>query len=365
MDGIHAPPYARGKKKGIQGSDGGEGGVSEHPIKVHGRLQEAAHIAGYSFKRAWDELKWLLQEDRWQQLGFTDGGAFAESIYGLFSEFKGTIDQRKEVANALSGIASQRAIAKVLGVGKDTVSRDLGRGANAPQDTQEPRELAPIQDLSGANAPAFARDVDPYALAKKQEKQEKRREERIANIAAISEGNRNLGIETRYPIIYADPPWRYENPPIGASNRSIENHYPTMTLEEICALPVAKLASDHALLYLWATAPKLSECMSVISSWGFEYRTNLVWDKEVIGMGYHARNQHELLLVCKRGEIPPPVAGTQPSSVYRERRGEHSAKPSYFYEMIEKAYPELSKIELFCRLPRDGWSVWGNQSEAA
>lgn len=82
-------------------------------------------------------------------------------------------------------------------------------------------------------------------------------------------------------------------------------------------------------------------------------------------MGYHARNQHELLLICKRGDIPPPQAGTQPSSVYREARTAHSAKPAFFAEMIEAAYPQLPKIELFCRDPREGWAVFGNQSGAA
>lgn len=197
------------------------------------------------------------------------------------------------------------------------------------------------------------------------EKAVAKREERLDRIAEISKGNRELSTDARYPVIYADPPWRYENPPMGGTNRSIENHYPTMTLEEICALPVAELATDDAMLYLWATAPKLAECMKVIEAWGFEYRTNMVWDKEVIGMGYHARNQHEILLIAKRGNIPPPQAGTQPASVHREKRAEHSAKPNFYYEMIEAAYPQLPKIELFCRSPRDGWSVWGNQSEAA
>lgn len=190
------------------------------------------------------------------------------------------------------------------------------------------------------------------------------REVRLEKIAEISKGNADLSTEARYPVIYADPPWRYENPPIGATSRAIENHYPTMTLEEICALPVGDLATDDAILYLWATAPKLEECFDVIKAWGFEYRTNMVWDKEKIGMGYHARNQHELLLICKRGKIPPPEAGTQASSVYREARTTHSAKPHFFYEMIEGFYPQLPKIELFCRTPRNGWAVWGNQSGA-
>lgn len=188
------------------------------------------------------------------------------------------------------------------------------------------------------------------------------RGERLQKIDEISRGNADLDTGTKYPVIYADPPWRYENPPMGAGNRAIENHYPTMTLEEICAMPVAELAADDAMLYMWATAPKLAECLVVVRAWGFEYRTNIVWDKEKIGMGYHARNQHEILLICKRGNIPPPEAGKQPSSVYREARTAHSAKPSFYYEMIEAAYPGLQKIELFCRSPREGWSVWGNQS---
>lgn len=209
------------------------------------------------------------------------------------------------------------------------------------------------------------KEILEAAKAIRAEKAVAKREERLEKIAEISKGNRELATDVRYPIIYADPPWRYENPPMGGTNRSIENHYPTMTLDEICAMPVADLATDDAMLYLWATAPKLAECMKVIEAWGFEYRTNLVWDKEVIGMGYHARNQHEILLVAKRGSIPPPEAGKQPSSVHRERRAEHSAKPDFYYEMIEAAYPQLPKIELFCRSPRDGWSVWGNQSEVA
>lgn len=229
---------------------------------------------------------------------------------------------------------------------------------------EEVVETAIQAALSEGRAPTKS---EIYAAAKQLRAGDtaKRREVRLDNIAEIAKGNRELGTDVRYPIVYADPPWRYENPPIGASSRSIENHYPTMTLEEICALPVSAMATDDALLYLWATAPKLAECMKVIEAWGFEYRTNLVWDKEVIGMGYHARNQHEILLVAKRGEIPPPSAGTQPSSVHRERRGDHSVKPAFYHEMIEAAYPQLPKIELFARAEREGWASWGNQVEAA
>lgn len=169
----------------------------------------------------------------------------------------------------------------------------------------------------------------------------------------------------KFPVIYADPPWRYEHPPMGDSGRSIENHYPTMTLEEICAVPVADIATDDAVLLLWATAPKLAECLEVIEAWGFDYRTCMAWVKDKIGMGYYVRNKHELLLIARRGALPVPPPSARPSSVVNAPRKAHSAKPHEFYELIEQMYPDHPKVELFCRSPREGWSAWGNQAEAA
>jgi N6-adenosine-specific RNA methylase IME4 len=169
----------------------------------------------------------------------------------------------------------------------------------------------------------------------------------------------------RYPIILADPPWRYENPPMGGGNRSIENHYPTMALDEICALPIEDIAASDSTLYLWATAPKLAECFKVLDAWGFIYRTNFVWIKDKIGMGYHARSQHELLLVAKRGNLPPPAAEERVSSVIHADRGEHSKKPAIFHELIDRWYPDLPKVELFARVGRPGWATWGNQATEA
>lgn len=168
----------------------------------------------------------------------------------------------------------------------------------------------------------------------------------------------------KFVVIYADPPWRYENPPMGGSNRSIENHYPTMALEEICAMPIPDIAHDNCVLFLWATSPKLYECMKVVDAWGFEYRTDMVWVKDKIGMGYHVRGRHESLLIAKRGELPPPAAEDRPDSVIEAPRLEHSAKPPNFYEIIDRMYPDVRKLELFQRESRDGWLGWGNQAKA-
>ena len=171
----------------------------------------------------------------------------------------------------------------------------------------------------------------------------------------------------QFPLLLADPPWRYENPPMGGGNRSIENHYPTMTLEEICALPVEQSAADDALLYMWATAPKLAECFAVIDAWGFTYRTNIVWVKDKIGMGYHARSQHELLLIAKRGELPPPLPEDRESSVVFAERGRHSEKPEAFYALIERWYPNAAeagaiRTRTARRLDTVGQSVSGGRA---
>jgi N6-adenosine-specific RNA methylase IME4 len=167
----------------------------------------------------------------------------------------------------------------------------------------------------------------------------------------------------KFCVIYADPPWRYENPPMGGSNRAIENHYPTMELDAICAMPVVDAAHDNCVLFLWATSPKLYECMKVLDAWGFTYRTDMVWVKDQIGMGYHVRGRHESLLIAKRGELPPPAAEDRPDSVIEAPRLDHSAKPPTFYEIIDRMYPGVRKLEIFGRtaLERPDWVCWGNQ----
>jgi N6-adenosine-specific RNA methylase IME4 len=292
----------------------------------------------------------------------------------LGGHVKRSVQERLEIIKELTKEGySNVAIGEVLGVDEGTVRNDRRSENSEPSKGNGNAEGNEINDEESAATEATSENSDPIdavaALAagdkvRRQAEAAENREERLANIAELSKANERLDTSQRYPIIYADPPWRYENPPIGDTGRSIENHYPTMALEEICALPVAELAAADALLYLWATAPKLAECMEVIRAWGFDYRTCLVWDKEKIGMGYYARNQHELLLIAKRGDIPTPVPGTQPNSVYREARGKHSAKPIFYYEMIEAAYPQLAKIELFSRCPRQGWVGWGNQANA-
>jgi len=156
-------------------------------------------------------------------------------------------------------------------------------------------------------------------------------------------------------IIYADPPWRYDFSV--SETREIENQYPTMTVEQIKNIDIP--TNKDSILFIWATAPKLRECLEVIEAWGFEYKTHAIWDKEIIGMGYWFRGQHELLIVATKGKASPPLPELRISSIIKEKRTEHSKKPNLFYELIEKWYPGKKYIELFAREKREGWESWG------
>jgi len=159
-----------------------------------------------------------------------------------------------------------------------------------------------------------------------------------------------------FELIYADPPWQLGG---AHSDRAPENHYPTQPLAEIEGLAVP--AADDAILFLWAVSSLLPEALAVMEAWGFDYRTSLVWVKDKIGLGAWVRHRHELLLVGRKGSFPAPDPAERPDSVIEAARGRHSQKPACVYELLERMYPQASKLELFARTSRPGWSAWGNQ----
>jgi len=207
-------------------------------------------------------------------------------------------------------------------------------------------------------------DPEKFAAVKRGEvnmhqlKREEIRARRIETIKEASANNEELLTNKLYPVIYADPPWRYDF--TKTESRGIENQYPTMTLEDICSLKVP--AQDDAVLFMWTTSPLLEKSFMVMKAWGFEYKTSAVWDKQIIGMGYYFRIQHEMLLVGMKGSVPTPEPYNRPSSVFSYRKGEHSVKPEEVAEAIEQMYPELPKLEMFSRTTREGWDVWGNEA---
>jgi len=159
--------------------------------------------------------------------------------------------------------------------------------------------------------------------------------------------------------LLCDSPWAYRNTGVeGAA----EKEYPTMTIQQLCELPVKDLATKDAVLFLWITNPILEEGFEVIKNWGFEYKTNFCWVKKnkKTGIGFYVRGVHELLLICIRGQMLPEYT---PLSLIEADAKEHSKKPEV-YEIIEKMYPNTKKIELFARnnKKRKGWDYWGQEA---
>jgi len=170
----------------------------------------------------------------------------------------------------------------------------------------------------------------------------------------------------KYRVIYADPPWKYGDTLSGDISESYggaEKHYPSMSITELCALPVGEMADDNAVLFLWVTSPLLFECEPVFRAWGFEYKTSFVWDKIKHNMGHYNSVRHEFLLVCTRGSCLPDVNKLFDSVQSIERTLRHSEKPEVFRRIIDTIYPHGKRIELFARKESKGWDSWGNENE--
>ena len=175
----------------------------------------------------------------------------------------------------------------------------------------------------------------------------------------------------KYQIIYADPPWNYKVYSKKGLGRSAESHYPTMSIEDICALPVGNLADKDCALFLWVTIPCLLEGLSVLKAWGFTYKTvGFVWVKQnrkadslFWGMGYWTRSNVELCILATKGH--PKRINAAVHQVIVSHIEEHSKKPQEARERIVSLMGDLPRIELFARQSTPGWDVWGNEVDSS
>jgi N6-adenosine-specific RNA methylase IME4 len=171
--------------------------------------------------------------------------------------------------------------------------------------------------------------------------------------------------DEKYRVIYADPPWKY-----GSAQHTTEeqetvlaNHYPPMADDKLLSLPVKEIAKDESVLFMWATSPRIRFAFELADAWGFEYKALFVWDKIKHNVGYYNSVRHEFLLICTRGSCLPDSKELHDSVVSIERT-EHSVKPAYFREIIDRMYPNGKRIELFRRGGRVGrWDVWGDEAK--
>lgn len=188
-------------------------------------------------------------------------------------------------------------------------------------------------------------------------------EETIQEFMSFTEGK-------KYRTIYADPPWQFANRTgkMAPEHKRL-NRYSTMKLEDIMRLPVGDAAADKSHLYLWVPNALLPDGLAVMKAWGFEYKTNLIWEKvrkdgqpDGRGVGFYFRNTTEMLLFGIKGDKNRTLdPGRTQVNLIRTQKREHSRKPDEFVELIQACSPG-PYLELFARGDRPGWDMWGNQA---
>lgn len=167
-----------------------------------------------------------------------------------------------------------------------------------------------------------------------------------------------------YQIIYADPPWKYDQKGLqGAA----EKHYATMSMEDICRLPVEQISAKDSILFLWATFPQLPAALRVISAWGFKYKTvAFLWlkknrkaDSWFFGLGFWTRGNAELCLLATHGHPKRKAANIHQFIISPIEA--HSKKPDIVRDKIVELVGDVPRIELFARQETPGWEIWGNE----
>lgn len=176
--------------------------------------------------------------------------------------------------------------------------------------------------------------------------------------------------DRKFSTILADPPWQFANRTgkMAPEHRRL-SRYTTLRLSDICEIPVATASDTPAHLYLWVPNALLPEGLEVMSSWGFTYKTNLIWHKirkdggpDGRGVGFYFRNTTEIILFGVRGQMRTLAPGRRQVNIVKSMKQEHSRKPDEVYDVIEQCSPG-PYLELFARGTRRGWSAWGNQAD--
>jgi len=209
-----------------------------------------------------------------------------------------------------------------------------------------------------------------FSEIKKEEKSKKIEEKRAEYEKKINtpEDKKSTDIfntKQKFRIVYADPPWSYNDKCDGGGVQSggvEKRHYDTMSIQEICKLPVKSITEKDAVLFMWVTSPLLEDSFKVINSWGFKYKSSFIWDKVSHNMGHYNSVRHEFLLIATKGSCTPDKKQLFDSVQSIEKSKKHSEKPVEFLDIIDTLYNYGQRIELFCRQPKkENWLFWGNE----
>lgn len=192
----------------------------------------------------------------------------------------------------------------------------------------------------------------------------------MGNLQETIDNFREFTAGKTYRTIYADPPWQFQNRTgkVAPEHKRLKR-YETMSLDEIKRLPVSEAAGEKSHLYLWVPNALLPEGLEIMKAWGFEYKTNIIWEKvrtdgqpDGRGVGFYFRNVTEILLFGIHGKNNRTLQpGRSQVNLIRSMKREHSRKPDEIIPIIE-ACSSGPYLELFARGDRSGWDMWGNQA---
>lgn len=172
----------------------------------------------------------------------------------------------------------------------------------------------------------------------------------------------------KYKVVYCDPPWKFNNKNTGGSMKSgADYHYPTMTIDDLCKLPVNEITDDDCVLFMWWVASQPNEAIKLVESWGFKIKTMTGFNwvkttnsgKPFFGMGFWTRQGSEMCLIATKGK-PKRIDASVRSVIFSEN-DKHSKKPDVFRKEIVKLMGDVPRLEMFAREQSDGWDVWGNE----
>lgn len=315
------------------------------------------NVQEMEFESRADAERWIILN----QFGRRNLSAYDRSILAL--NLKPIVAAKaKEKQTEAGGAVCQKSDKPII----DT-KKELAKVAGVSHDT-----IAKVEKIQQKATPEIKAAIKSGEISINQAYQATRREEKKAEVQKRIEDYSKvqtgvIDIESpdkKYNIIYADPPWRYWE----SGNKNQSEHYATMTIEDICNLPIKNIAADDSVLFLWVTYPILAEAFKVLESWGFTYSTaafvwvkkNRVSDTPFFGCGAWTRANSELCLLATRGHVQRLDATI--SQVIESPIEEHSKKPDEVRTLIERLVGKLPRVELFCRNPADGWDVWGNEA---
>lgn len=249
-------------------------------------------------------------------------------------------------------------------VGEDGKTRKLPK----------PRKMQMLPPATKENTKIITETAKAIRTAQKSEARQGNQNRLKAISEAMPKGEAGALPRNKFAVVYCDCPWPNEVYS-DETGRDRDYPYPTMSLEQITQLCAGDKspALDDAVLFFWVTANRVDVAIDIIRAWGFDYKTQMVWDKVTAGTGRWVRDKHEVLMIATRGKNPPPcpLPGEQEDSLFSEKKGKHSCKPEFFAKMINRYYPDIPKLEMFQRessLATDDvrlngtWTFWGNEA---